>query len=426
MSIWDQARSGVQATLDGVTSNPKAGVPGMVFAAVDKEGSIIASHASGKIGLGSGAPMTMDTVFWIASCTKMITGIASMQLVEQGRLSLDDADRLYEVLPELANVKYLNDHGQLEPRKGEITLKMLLTHTAGFGYSFFNEKLRDYGRPTGYDEFSGDATDILNQPLVNQPGTRWEYGIGIDWAGLAVERVSGLSLDAYFQKHIFQPLGITEISFFPSNDMQSRLARMHQTEIDGTIRQRDHILRRSLTAKTDRDKSQIFNTGGGGCFAKPTEYCKIIATLLNNGRSPSTQAQILKPDTVDIMFQNHIPQFPDFGRQGIPAAKPEYTPYLPELHPQEGNPPQGWGLTFLITIEGCGEGKGTGRSNGTANWAGLANCFWWCDRQAGVGGFTASQIVPFANVNVLQAWAGCEKAVYDAMVQQRSNGPAKL
>ena len=201
----------------------------------------------------------------------MITGIACMQLIEQGKLSLDDAGQLYQVLPELVDVKYLNDHGQLEPRKGEITLKMLLTHTAGFGYTFFNEKLVNYGRPVGFDEFTGDAADILNMPLVNQPGTRWEYGVNIDWAGIAVERVSGLSLNEYFQKHIFEPLGITEISMFPSDEMKSRLASMHQWDVDGTLRERDHLHRRAMIAKSDHEKKHILNSGGAGCFAKPTE-----------------------------------------------------------------------------------------------------------------------------------------------------------
>ncbi|KAF2229612.1 beta-lactamase/transpeptidase-like protein [Viridothelium virens] len=415
MAIWEKAQSGVKATLDSVTSDPKNGVPGMVFAAVDKKGSIVASHASGKLGLYRNEPMSMDSVFWIASCTKMITGIACMQLVEQGKLSLDDAGQLYKVLPELTDKKYLNDQGQLEPKQGEITLEMLLTHTAGFGYTLFNEKLRNYGRPIGFSEFNGDVADFMNMPLVNQPGTRWEYGINLDWAGIAVERVSGLSLNDYFQKHIFGPLGITEISMFPSEEMKARLASMHQTDLDGSVRERDHIHQRAMTAKTDHEKKHIFNSGGAGCFAKPTEYCKILATLLNNGTSPTTNAQILKPETVDNMFRNHIPQFPDFGRQGIAAAKPELTNALPDVYPQEGNPPQGWGLSFFISTDESGKGKGTGRSNGTVHWAGLPNLFWWCDRENGVAGIIASQIVPFANMQVLGSWAGCEKAVYDSL-----------
>ncbi|KAI9702273.1 MAG: hypothetical protein M1820_006205 [Bogoriella megaspora] len=413
------AQACVKTHLDKVTSDPMIGIPGMVFCAVDKKGTSLASVASGNRGLNSSEPMTVDTVFWIASCTKMITGIACMQLIEQGKLSLDDAGELYKVLPELIDVKYLNDNGELENKNGEITLKMLLTHTAGLGYTFFNEKLRNYGRPIGFDEFSADRIDIVNQPLVNQPGTRWEYGINIDWAGIAVERVSGLSLNDYFQKNIFEPLGISGITMFPGPEMKANLATMHQRYSDNTVMERDHIHRRALTASSDHEKKHIFQYGGAGCFAKPSEYCKIIATLLNNGTSPTTNSTILQPSSVDTMFTNHIPQFPDYGRQGVSAAKPELTNSLPELYPQPGNPPQGWGLTFQLTTHGCGKGIASGRRNGTANWAGLANLFWWADREAGVGGMIASQILPFGDPNVLGAWISCEKAVYDAIDKER-------
>lgn len=121
--------------------------------------------------------MTTDSVFWIASCTKMITGIACMQLAEQGKLDLDSASQVYEICPEIKAKKVLKDDGTLEDRKGDITTRMLLSHTAGFGYTFFNERLRDYSRPTGFDEFTADPEDVMETPLVNQPGSRWEYGV---------------------------------------------------------------------------------------------------------------------------------------------------------------------------------------------------------------------------------------------------------
>lgn len=97
---------------------------------------------------------------------------------------------------------------------------------------------------------------------------------------------------------------------------------------------------------------------GAGAFAKPAEYVQVLATLLNDGKSPKTGAQILKPETVKAMFENQISQHPDFARVGIPAAKPEQTNPAPELYPQEGNPPQGWGLSFMITQEPGATGRG--------------------------------------------------------------------
>jgi hypothetical protein len=185
MHISSQATETIKSSLDGCTSNPESGIPGLVFVSVDKSGKALAAHASGKRAPNSTDPMTLDTVFWIASCTKMITGLACMQLVEQGKLSLDDSSQVYKLCPEIEKAKVLQD-GKLVDRKGDITLRMLLSHKAGFGYEFFNKRLMDFGRAggvgvkgAGFDVFSGDEKNILRQPLVNQPGTAWEYGVSL-------------------------------------------------------------------------------------------------------------------------------------------------------------------------------------------------------------------------------------------------------
>lgn len=171
------AQEKVQKSLDSVTSDSSKGVAGMVFVAVDKSGKELAAAASGKRGLTGKEPMTLDTVFWIASCTKLLATMACMKLVEDGKLELDNAQQVYKLCPELEKVKVLQDDGTLVDRKNDITLRMLLSHTAGFGYEFFNPKLRDYGRPIGFDVFLADEKDVLKMPLVNQPGSRWEYGV---------------------------------------------------------------------------------------------------------------------------------------------------------------------------------------------------------------------------------------------------------
>lgn len=301
MPITAEATQTIQQTLDKVT-DPSAdtGIPGLVFCAIDKNGDYLAKHTSGFRGLQSStssspssspasAPMTLDSVFWIASCTKMITGIACMQLVEQGKLSLDDHNALYKICPELKEKQVLEDSGKLVPRTSEITLRLLLSHTAGFGYSFFNPKLRDYARPTGWDEFSGDAKDYLTMPLVNQPGSRWEYGINIDWAGIAVERVSGMVLDDYFKKNIFEPLGIKNISFFPSQHMRENLVSA-QSRAGGKPQDIDHPARRGVFLADDKDvKEKYMCIGGAGCFAKPAEYCR---ECYSNNHQQVLQAQL--------------------------------------------------------------------------------------------------------------------------------------
>ncbi len=141
----------------------------------------------------------------------------------------------------------------------------------------------------------------------------------------------------------------------------------------------------------------------------------MLSVLLNDGTCPRTGTQLLRKETVDEMFKNSIPEFPNFGRQGIPAAKPELTHPLPDLYPVAGNPPQGWGLTFMLS-----NGGATGRSTSTGFWAGLSNVWWWCDRENGVAGIVCTQILPFADPQVLGLWVGVEAEVYKALGQDKA------
>ncbi|KAF1972330.1 beta-lactamase/transpeptidase-like protein [Bimuria novae-zelandiae CBS 107.79] len=393
---------------DAACADQAAGIPGAVIVVVGKDGKELFGHAAGKRGTGSDEPMTLDSVFWIASCTKVIVGVAAMQLVEKGILKLDDSAQVETLCPELKDVQVLQADGTLVPKKRGITLRMLLSHTAGFGYTFFNERLRDFGRPTGWDEFSGLEFDI-KQPLVHQPGENWEYGVSIDWAGKLVEKSTGVTLEVYCQENIYAPLGLKNISMKPHAEMLRNLAYMHSRVGNGRLSKRDHLLRRPLLPDETHSLSFLYS-GGAGCFARPQEYAQILATLLNDGTSPTTGAQILAPSTVESMFENQIPQFPNFARQGIPAAKPDLTNPVPELYPVPGNGPQGWGLTFMLSGAGA-----TGRSASTAFWAGLANLWWWCDREKGVAGIVATQILPFGDAKVLGLWGAIESAVYQAL-----------
>lgn len=147
-----------------------------------------------------------------------------------------------------------------------------------------------------------------------------------------------------------------------------RIAHMHQkTPHHGgaKVRARDHCYRRPIIC-TPAEISSIYNSAGAGCFARPTDYAQIIATLLNSGVCPLTENRILSKESVDEMFTNQIPSYPDFGRKGIKTAKPTYTNDIPELYPQPKEQPQGWGLTFMLTLH---EGA-TGRGANTAWWAG--------------------------------------------------------
>ncbi|KFH43787.1 Esterase-like protein [Hapsidospora chrysogenum ATCC 11550] len=411
MPLDPQLISRLRSTVDAACADPKTDIPGATVVVVGKDGEELFAHSAGKQGVRSDSPMTLDNIFWIASCTKMLVGVACMQLVEQGVLKLDDGAQTESLCPELKELKVLRSDGTLEQKKTAITLRMLLTHTAGFGYSFFNERLRDWALPVGIDEFSGRFEDI-KLPLLFQPGTSWEYGVGVDWAGLALERATGLRLNAYLQKNVLQPLGIKEMTMIPRQEMREKLAHMHTRDKDGVLRPSDHLLRQPLVVDPDNESevARIFNSGGAGMFSKPQEYAQVLAVLLNNGTCPRTGAQILRKETVDEMFRNQIPSLPNYSRQRIPAAKPHLTNEIQELYPVPGSPPQGWGLTFMLS-----NGGGTGRSAGTGHWAGLANLWWWCDRENGVAGIVCTQVLPFADAKVLGLWVDVESQVYKAM-----------
>lgn len=150
---------------------------------------------------------------------------------------------------------------------------MLIEFLAGFGYAFEDLKLHDWYQPGGLDDFSGNVNDVLLRPLVNQPGTKFQYGVGLDWVGTLIERVSGISLEQYFQTFILQPLDIRNISFFPTVEMTRFLAYMHQRSKDGSLSITDHIYRFPLLPC--KSNKQRFCMGGGGCFGTPLEYCRM-------------------------------------------------------------------------------------------------------------------------------------------------------
>jgi CubicO group peptidase (beta-lactamase class C family) len=271
--------------------------------------------------------------------------------------------------------------------------------------------------------------DIFGQPLVNQPGEKWEYGVSMDWIGRLVERVSGLSLGDYMEQNIFKPLKMTQTSFCPTPEMKANLAYMHQRDADGSIRLRDngHLLQRPLRGES----SSIIHSGGAGLFSTPSDYggmsvqrqmcwlqthgltlkiSEIIATILNHGTHAKTGHQLLKPKTVDgeqaalrcqlilltfvfvkEMLRNQIPQLPEFGRNLAPACKPAFVSASSEIYPQPHHQPQGWGLSFFKLLS---PGP-AGRPAGSIWWTGLANLFWWADVEQGIGGMLASQILPF-------------------------------
>jgi CubicO group peptidase (beta-lactamase class C family) len=177
MPLSAQGVQNVKSILDSATAGGKTRAPGLVFIAVDKSGNTLVEHASGTRSIDSDEPMTMETTFWIASMTKIVATIACLQLTEQGKMPLDDPEFVAKYAPELAKKKVLYDGVNAADQQRPITMRMLLAHTAGFGYAFLDERVAKAGRPVGLDIFQCDERDILDSPLVNQPGSKWEYSV---------------------------------------------------------------------------------------------------------------------------------------------------------------------------------------------------------------------------------------------------------
>lgn len=370
-------------------------IPGVVAMAATVDGPVY-KGAFGIRQLPAGAGMTLDSIFWIASMTKAITSTAAMQLVEQQKLSLDDPIR--EVLPELSSPQVLegfDEKGEptLRPAKRAITLRHLLTHTAGFGYDIWNPNLLRYQEKLGIPGVTSCLNIALTTPLTFDPGDKWDYGVNIDWVGKAVEKVSKKDLEIYFREHIFDPLGMSDTGFALSDERRARMVGMHARQADGELQ--------PMPFEIPQDPE--FYMGGGGLYGSAPDYLKFQQMILHHGRFNG--AQILKPDTVKLMSNNNIG---DLNVRKLTTAIPPYSndaEFFPGMVKK-------WGLGFMINTEAA---SGAGRSAGSLTWAGLGNTYFWIDPTRQVAGVILTQLVPFADSKVLALYDKFERAIYQAM-----------
>ncbi|QOZ30320.1 serine hydrolase [Bradyrhizobium sp. CCBAU 53421] len=366
-------------------------IPGVVaVAATGKD--VIYEGAFGKRDLSKSDAMTADSVFWIASMTKAVTSAGAMQLVEQGKLSLDEP--IGKLLPDLAAVQVLDGFDakgepKLRPAKAPITLRKLMTHTAGFCYDLWNADMGKYMEKTGTPGIISCLNAALKTPLASDPGTRWEYGINIDFVGKAVEAASGKKLDAYLRDNMFAPLGMSDTGFKISDNMRKRLVGMHARGEDGTL----------TAIPFELEQNPEFHMGGGGLYSTAADYIKFCQMILNKGKGNGTQ--LLKPETIAAMGQN---QMGDLSVSKMTTAAPPYTNDV-DLYPDQVKK---WGLSFLINTAKTPEG----RSAGSLAWAGLANTYYWIDPSRDVCGVILTQLLPFADKHSLEAFAGFEKGIY--------------
>ena len=372
-----------------VADNPR--VPGVVAMATDRSANTY-EGAAGERVLG-GPAMTTDSVFRIFSTTKAITGTAVMQLVEDGKLDLDAPAKTYA--PGLGKVQVLEGfdsagNPRLRAPKRDITTRMLMLHTAGFAYDFFNEQYLRLATDHGLPSVVTSSKAALDAPVLFDPGEDWEYGLNMDWAGQVVEGIAGKRLGEVMKERIFQPLGMTDTAFTFSPDMASRLTTVHQREADG-----------GLTPLTDFELPQEpeVHMGGHGLYSTVGDYMRFIRMILNDGAGDN--GRVLKPETVALMERNGLGDRKIKLLPGVIPALSNDAEFFPGM-------PKSWGLTFMINEETAP----TGRPAGSLGWAGLTNLFYWIDRVNGIGGFWATQILPFADPASFGGYMNFETAVY--------------
>jgi methyl acetate hydrolase len=386
-------RAGIDAVLRRAVDARE--VPGVVAMAATDAG-VFYQGAFGTRNLAGGPAMTLDTVFRIASMTKAITSVAAMQLVEQGRLSLEGP--LPEVDPALNAPQVLEGFDasgapRLRPARRPITLRHLLTHTAGFSYEQWDADMVRHVKATGMPPTSSGKLAAYRMPLVFDPGEKWEYGINIDWAGLVVEKVSGQKLDAYFRDHIFGPLGMKDTGYTTTPEQRARQAHVHQRAPDGIALEPQPL---------EAQPTPEFWAGGGGLYSTAADYITFLRALLHDGSLNGTR--ILRPETVALMNRNHIGAIEAGILKTTQPSRSVDVDFFPGSSLK-------WGLAYMINAQ---PGP-NGRSAGSLTWAGLFNTHYWIDPARRVTGVIMTQILPFGDPRAMKLYGEFERAVYDGL-----------
>jgi methyl acetate hydrolase len=389
--MGNDLRGACNAILQKVAAG-KPRVPGVV-AMITSRSANIYEGAAGERVIG-GQAMTPDTVFAIFSTTKAITGTAILQCVEEGAIDLDAPAKTY--VPDIGKLEVLDGfdasgNPKLRAPKRDITTRMLMLHTAGFGYDFFNANYFRLAQERGQPSVVTCSKASLMTPLLFDPGDKWEYGSNIDWCGQIVESIRGKRLGEVMKERIFAPLGMEDIAFSLTPSMRSRLAVIHQREADGSLTPLPDL---QLPADPE------VHMGGHGLYASIGEYMKFIRMWLNDGAGPN--GRVLKTETVEAAVRNGLQSHQSVVM--LPGVIPQLSndaEFFPGLK-------KSWSYTFMVNDEDAP----TGRPAGAIGWAGLANLFYWIDRKNGFGGYWATQILPFGDPASFGGYLDFETAAY--------------
>ena len=374
--------------MDFQTAIDTGKIGGVIICAGNAEGRFVYNKTLGERTLLSGEkrPHRLDDVLFLASATKLITTIATLQCVEDELLSLKDD--LSSVAPELAAKQVLTGFSEdgktplLEPQARPITLEMLLSHSSGISYYFLDPLVSRWREKFPYSSQDPDENgkkrveELFNSPLGFQPDAGWMYGMGLDWAGRIVERMTGKTLGERMHERIFGPLSITDAQFNPvtREDLRARLVDLNPSDPDATGRA---VL--GGNGKVNMNNITKGDFGGNGLFMTALDYAKVLRSLLAN------DGKILKPATVDDMFEDHLG----------PEATAAYQAVLDGpmgVFFRNGTAPNskaGHGLSGLLTLQDVAGWYG----ERTLTWGGGLTFTWFIDRKNdlyGVGAVQAS------------------------------------
>jgi methyl acetate hydrolase len=366
---------------DAVT---RGDVPGVVAMVVDRD-KVLYHEAFGKMNVARNVPMATDTIFRIASMTKAVTSIGVMQLVEQGKVGLDDD--VAKFLPRLKTPQVFSTVDEkaatyeTRPATRSITIRQLLTHTSGIGYSWSDHGLNIAQKKTG-------AVNDSELPLVHEPGAQWTYGASTRVLGEVIEQISGQRIDAYLETQIVAPLGMRDTTYTVPPEKYARVVTVHQKANN------------AITETQNPTPNPATIRGDGGLFSTAADYSRFVQMILNRGQRGGVR--ILKESTVAEIAKNQT------GSVKV-RLQPTADPLRSKPYPL-GAGEDVWGLGFQLAAPKTP--NPSMRSPGSMSWAGINNTFYWIDPHKEIGAVILMQMLPFYDEAALRVLQGFEERVY--------------
>jgi methyl acetate hydrolase len=363
-------------------------IPGVVALAANEQ-SVLYEGAFGVRNLAGASPMSADTIFRVASMVKLLTSVAALQLVERGKLKLDEpAGKIDPTLGSPQILVGFDAKGipRLRPAQKPLTLRNLLTHTSGFSYPLWDTNA------IRYLKVARRNPALPRTALMFEPGSRWAYGGSLDRVGRMVEIASGHNLDRYFRDNITGPLGMNDTGFSITEKQRARQASLHVRGADGKL----------VPQPFEKPPVLTVFSGGGGIYSTALDYLTLLQAQLNGGSLRGES--ILLPETVALMSTNQIGNVEAGILKTTNPALSNDVDFFPGIHLR-------WGLGHMINVDPVPDG----RKAGSLTWAGLFNTYYWIDPTMRIAGVIMMQILPFADRQALKVYRQFERGICHAI-----------